>query len=76
MKMIVDVHEIERENLRSNIKKIQKMYTVDTMVDLLGVSRATYFDKVRLPQRFRYGELEKISELVGVEVTALIKGEI
>ena len=63
-------------HLKRNLRKIEKSLTAIRLCELLGISRKTWYNRLKKPENLTYGELRAISRVSGVDFDILVSGEV
>jgi hypothetical protein len=65
------------ENLLSNLKLLQKIHTAQALADLLGISKATWTNRMKEPwKQFGLDDFRLLSKYCRVDFVQLVDGEI
>lgn len=65
----------DHQRLLDNLKLIQKNYSVDELTGLLGITKATWYNRMKEPWRcFSYDDFKAISTYCRIELSQLIEG--
>jgi hypothetical protein len=65
------------ENLLSNLKLLQKLHTAQALADLLGISKATWTNRMKEPwKQFGLDDFRLLSKYCRVDFVQLVDGEI
>lgn len=62
--------------LTRNLRKIEKSLTAIRLCELLGISRSTWYKRLKNPENLTYGELRAISRVSGADFDSLVSGEV
>lgn len=71
--------DIKKDHARllSNLRIVQKQYTADKLCKLLGISNATWTNRMKEPWRyFSYDDLRQISRYAKIDFITLVDGEV
>ena len=67
----------DHQRLLNNLKLLQKQFSAATLRELIGVSKATWCNRMKEPWRlFSYDDFRVISRYCKVEFSALMEGEL
>lgn len=61
-----------RNNLKRNLKIIQKRFGTKFLSKTLGISRQTWYNRMNSPEKFTFGELQIICDFADVDIENLI----
>ena len=65
------------ENLLSNLKLLQKLHTAQVLADLLGISKATWTNRMKEPwKQFGLDDFRLISKYCRVDFVELVNGRL
>lgn len=67
----------DHQRLLSNLKLIQKNYSVSELSELLGISANTWTNRMKEPWRlFSYSDLRTIAQYCQIDFVKLVDGEL
>lgn len=67
----------DHRRLLNNLKLLQTQYSATTLSEIIGVSRATWFNRMKEPWRsFCYDDFKAISRHCKIDVIQIIDGEL
>lgn len=67
----------DRENLLTNLKLLQKMHTAQALADLLGISKATWTNRMKEPwKQFGLDDFRLLSKYCRVDFVELVNGRL
>jgi hypothetical protein len=67
----------DHENLLTNLKLLQKLHTAQALADLLGVSKATWTNRMKEPwKQFSLDDFRILSQFCGVDFRELVDGKL
>jgi hypothetical protein len=65
------------ENLLSNLKLLQKLHTAQALADLLGISKATWTNRMKEPwKQFGLDDFRLLSKYCRVDFVELVNGRL
>jgi hypothetical protein len=65
------------ENLLSNLKLLQKLHTAQALADLLGISKATWTNRMKEPwKQFGLDDFRLLSKYCRVDFVELVNGKL
>lgn len=67
----------DHQRLLANLKLLQKMHTVNELAETVGVSKATWHNRMKEPwKQFSYDDLRQIATFCRVDFATLLTGTI
>jgi hypothetical protein len=67
----------DHENLLSNLKLLQKLHTAQALADLLGISKATWTNRMKEPwKQFGLDDFRLLSKYCRVDFVELVNGKL
>lgn len=61
-----------QNNLKRNLRIIQKKFGTQFLVKTLGISRQTWYNRINSPEKFTFEELQIICDCADVDIKNLI----
>lgn len=67
----------DHENLLANLKLLQKLHTAQALADLLGISKATWTNRMKEPwKQFGLDDFRLLSKYCRVDFVELVNGKL
>lgn len=67
----------DHENLLTNLKLLQKLHTAQVLADLLGISKATWTNRMKEPwKQFGLDDFRLLSKYCRVDFVELVNGRL
>lgn len=67
----------DHENLLANLKLLQKLHTAQALADLLGISKATWTNRMKEPwKQFGLDDFRLLSKYCRVDFVELVNGRL
>ncbi len=67
----------DHENLLTNLKLLQKLHTAQVLADLLGISKATWTNRMKEPwKQFGLDDFRLLSKYCRVDFVELVNGKL
>lgn len=67
----------DHENLLTNLKLLQKLHTAQALADLLGISKATWTNRMKEPwKQFGLDDFRLLSKYCRVDFVELVSGRL
>lgn len=67
----------DHENLLTNLKLLQKIHTAQALANLLGISKATWTNRMKEPwKQFGLDDFRLISKYCSVDFVELVSGKL
>ena len=67
----------DHENLLTNLKLLQKLHTAQALADLLGISKATWTNRMKEPwKQFGLDDFRLLSKYCRVDFVELVNGRL